>query len=312
MIIVTGTKRSGTSMWMQLLTAAGFPPIGEAFPRSWDKTIKDANPGGFWESTLRRGIYHETNPDPATGAYLFPQATERHVVKVFIPGLIRSDRAFIGKVIATIRPWRQYVRSVTRLYDMEQEARNALTNGAAPAPVVMEPVIEWWVENFSLISDIVTRRYPFYMVAYDSALRDPEATLSEVFRWLGEGDVDCAVAEVAPELRTQHEAEVSKQDSSELGLGRDIIETFDAFYGLVREQRPLEQAFVDRLNETNRKLSDRIDEAVKKVAAAQLEQMKARHAPEREPRDGFTRGCPRPPRTPRALERDCRTTKQQR
>ena len=121
MIIVTGTKRSGTSMWMQLLTAAGFPPIGEAFPRSWDKTIKDANPGGFWESTLRRGVYHETNPDPATGTYLFPQATERHVVKVFIPGLIRSDRAFIGKAIATIRPWRQYVRSVTRLYEMEQE-----------------------------------------------------------------------------------------------------------------------------------------------------------------------------------------------
>ena len=24
MIIVTGTKRSGTSMWMQILTAAGF------------------------------------------------------------------------------------------------------------------------------------------------------------------------------------------------------------------------------------------------------------------------------------------------
>jgi len=33
MHIVTGTKRSGTSMWMQLLRAAGFPPIGEALPR---------------------------------------------------------------------------------------------------------------------------------------------------------------------------------------------------------------------------------------------------------------------------------------
>ena len=35
MIIVTGTKRSGTSMWMQILAAAGLPVFGEAFPRSW-------------------------------------------------------------------------------------------------------------------------------------------------------------------------------------------------------------------------------------------------------------------------------------
>jgi hypothetical protein len=278
MIIVTGTKRSGTSMWMQLLTAAGFPPIGEAFPRSWDKTIKNANPGGFWESTLRRGIYHETNPDPATGAYLFPQATERHVVKVFIPGLIRSDRAFIGKVIATIRPWRQYVRSVTRLYDMEQEARNELTNGAAPAPVVMEPVIEWWVENFSLISDIVTRRYPFYMVAYDSVLTEPKKTLQDLFRWLGEGDVERAVAEVAPELRTQHQGNRVEYESDSCDLGQDVIDTFDALYALVRDRSPLDQTFVDRLNETNRTLGERIEEAVKALASAQLEQLKTRRS----------------------------------
>ena len=278
MIIVTGTKRSGTSMWMQLLTAAGFPPIGEAFPRSWDQTIKDANPGGFWESTLRRGIYHETNPDPATGAYLFPQATERHVVKVFIPGLIRSDRAFIGKAIATIRPWRQYVRSVTRLYEMEQEARNELTNGAAPAPVVMEPVIEWWVENFSLISDIVTRRYPFYMVAYDSVLTEPEKTLQDLFRWLGEGDVERAVAEVSPELRTQHEGTRTEDEWDSCGLGQDVIDTFDALYALVRDKSPLDQTFVDRLNETNRTLGERIEEAVKALASAQLEHLKARRA----------------------------------
>ena len=278
MIIVTGTKRSGTSMWMQLLTAAGFPPIGEAFPRSWDKTIKDANPGGFWESTLRRGVYHETNPDPATGAYLFPQATERHVVKVFIPGLIRSDRAFIGKAIATIRPWRQYVRSVTRLYEMEQEARNELTNGAAPAPVVMEPVIEWWVENFSLISDIVTRRYPFYMVAYDSVLTEPEKTLQDLFRWLGEGDVERAVAEVCPELRTQHEGTRTEDEWDSCGLGQDVIDTFDALYALVRDKSPLDQTFVDRLNETNRTLGERIEEAVKALASAQLEHLKARRA----------------------------------
>ena len=92
MIIVTGTKRSGTSMWMQILTGAGFPAFGEAFPRNWDKTLKDANPDGFYESILRQGIYYRTNPHPQSGAFFHPSQVTRHVVKVFIPGLVRTDR----------------------------------------------------------------------------------------------------------------------------------------------------------------------------------------------------------------------------
>ena len=57
MIIVTGTKRSGTSMWMQILVNGGFPYIGEAFPKDWGLVIKDANPEGFYESTLAGGIW---------------------------------------------------------------------------------------------------------------------------------------------------------------------------------------------------------------------------------------------------------------
>jgi hypothetical protein len=274
MIIVTGTKRSGTSMWMQLLKAAGFPPIGDAFPRNWETTLKDANPGGFWESELRRGIFYQTNPDPKTGTYLFPEQTERHAVKVFIPGLLKTDRAFIGRVVATIRPWRQYLSSVNRLYAMEREAQEAARKDAShplPPPVFMSPIIEWWVENFSLFSDIVTRRYPFYMVAYDSVLDAPEETLRSVFRWLGDGDAEAAIQQVEPELRTQKQetqAEVSDEEDS---LGPEVVEVFDALYDLVLKQTPLEQTFVDRLNQANVALGPRIEEAVKTVAAARLE-----------------------------------------
>src|SRR5688500_18403904 len=112
MIIVTGTKRSGTSMWMQILRAAGFPTLGEAFPRDWARTIRQANPEGFYESPLRTGIYYATNPNPRTGAYLFPQSTRRTAVKVFVPGLVRSDMAFVDRVIATMRNPREYVHSL--------------------------------------------------------------------------------------------------------------------------------------------------------------------------------------------------------
>jgi len=273
MIIVTGTKRSGTSMWMQLLEASGFPPIGSAFPRNWESTIKDANPSGFYESDLRTGIYYATNPHPKSGAYLFPEDTRRHAVKVFIPGLIRTDRAFIHKVIATIRPWRQYVRSLNRLYEMEREAKAKLKSAPEdiPEPVVMPPLIEWWVENFSLISDIVTRRYPFFMVAYESVLQNPEETLRDVFRWIGEGDVEAAIAGVNPELRTQNEEVGDQPEESNVELEPEVTEVFDALYEVVRTQSPLEQAFIERLNETNRLLVPRIDAVVKETARGQLE-----------------------------------------
>jgi hypothetical protein len=60
MVIVTGTKRSGTSLWMQILIAAGIPYFGEAFPRDWETTLKEANKEGFYESMLRAGIYYAT------------------------------------------------------------------------------------------------------------------------------------------------------------------------------------------------------------------------------------------------------------
>lgn len=279
MIIVTGTKRSGTSMWMQLLEAAGFPPIGDAFPRDWEETIKDANPAGFYESELRKGIYYATNPHPKSGAYLFPQQTRRHAVKVFIPGLIKTDRAFIDKVIATVRPWRQYVGSVTRLYEMEKQAKKeARERSEVPDPVYMPPVLEWWTENFSLVSDIVTRRYPVYMLAYEAVLSDPEATLTEVFEWLGEGDVEAATAKVEPSLRTQKAEPDDRSEASDVEMEDDIVEAFDELHDIVRAKRALEQAFVDRLNEVNERLSDRVSEALQAVMRNQHERRRALEA----------------------------------
>ncbi len=267
-------------MWMQLLRAAGFPPIGNAFPRDWKTTLKDANPSGFWESELRRGIYYKTNPDPKTGTYLFPEQTERHAVKVFIPGLTKTDRAFIGKVIATVRPWREYVRSVDRLYAIERDARQAALKGpdkALAPPVFMNPVIEWWVENFSLISDIVTRRYPFFMVAYDSVLDCPEQTLRSVFEWLGDGDVEAAIKEVEPALRTQDEETGDEAKVSDVDLEVGVSEVFDALYDRVVTQSSLDQPFVDRLNQANEKLRERIEEAAKDLLKRRLERRRLIH-----------------------------------
>ncbi|UCH28836.1 MAG: hypothetical protein JSV06_11235, partial [Myxococcales bacterium] len=61
----------------------------------------------------------------------------------------------------------------------------------------------------------------------------------------------------------------------------DIIEAFDQLYDIVREKRPLEQAFVDRLNEVNQQLSDRVAEAMRATAQRQRERRKALEALQR-------------------------------
>jgi hypothetical protein len=274
MIIVTGTKRSGTSMWMKLLIEAGFPSIGRAFPRNWGETIRDANPAGFYESDLREGVYHATNPHPRTGHYLFPEVTRRHALKVFVPGLIRTDRAYIDKVVATMRPWREYVRSLDRLYTMERKAMDARRDDHAlrvPPPAQMPAAFEWWTHNFSLISDVVTRRYPMFMVGYDAVVESPEKTLGEVFAWLGDGDVRRAIEQVRPQLRTQDPDRCNNAEDAESGLEPEIIEVFDELYETVLCMREIDQGLVDRLNVTNERLSARIDKALREVARQRCE-----------------------------------------
>jgi len=130
------------------------------------------------------------------------------------------------------------------------------------------------MENFSLISDIVTRRYPFYMVAYDSVLEEPDRSVRGVFEWLKFGDVEAAIAQVERSLRTQDEVADDLAREEEGVFEPEVIEVFDQLYQVVRAQEPLTQAFVDRLNETNERLSERIQTAVKETAQAQRERRK--------------------------------------
>lgn len=274
MIIVTGTKRSGTSMWMQILIGAGFPAFGEAFPGQWKNTIGQANPDGFYESMLRTGIYYRTNPHPQTGAYFFPEQVERHVVKVFIPGLARSDRAYIGKVVATLRPWREYEASLNRLWAMEDDKRPEHVKG----PVRMPPVLEWWAENFTLFRDIAIRRYPVHVQTYDGLLADPRKVIGDTISWIGEGDLEGAVAAVRPSNRTQKKPESTS-------IEPEIAAVFDELYAIVGAEGGLTGSFIKKLNEINEKLAPRVRQAQRLVAedTQRRRQRRAGRPPEGQP-----------------------------
>lgn len=236
MIIVTGTKRSGTSMWMHALIAAGLPYIGERFPAGWGELLRDANPDGFFESELMIGVNYRTNPHPQTGAYLAPHQTREHAVKIFIPGLVRSDVAFLDRVVATVRSWREYVVSIRRV-------------GVGDS--TLPPALEWWCSNFALIRDLAIRGYPAHVLSYDALLRDPERVLAEVLAWIGRGDPTAARV-----VRADRTREAIAEPDHDLGEGVDAshLAVFDELYACIDAGRPLSASFIDRLNAVDRAL----------------------------------------------------------
>ncbi|TPV94889.1 MAG: hypothetical protein B7733_12705 [Myxococcales bacterium FL481] len=256
MIVVSGTKRSGTSMWMQILAAAGLPWIGEEFPRDWEERYRQLNPRGFYESSLMAGIYYRSNPNPQTGAYLSPEATRAHAVKVFIPGLIRSDVAFIDRCIATVRPWREYAASIQRL--------NAAFGVKPPAPR-LPPALTWWMENYALIRDIATRRYPAHVVSYAAVLDDPQRHISEVLAWIGTGNPKPAMAVVAaqaPPTADAADAGLSAQMESDADVDPSHIARFDELYDVIHRGQPLDDGLISALNTVQ-------DELAPQIAAAE-------------------------------------------
>lgn len=286
MIIVTGTKRSGTSMWMQILKAAGIQVLGQAFPKDWGETIREANPEGFYESPLRDGINFMTNPDRRTGAYLHPADSREMAVKVFIPGLARSDLAFVDCVLATMRSPRAYHRSLEKMYRMEHENRQALRNVELPAPRYVTPALEWWMENHQLLVDCFTRGYPMRVVPYEHVMQQPEKTIREALAFVELGDPEAALQAVRPELK--------HHDPGELPPPPDIDEkhvaVFDALYERMCTTGVIDPPFVEMLNKTHEELLPRIEQEVREVRRhrTQLRQAAMRAEAERRKAAGAT------------------------
>ncbi len=247
MFIVTGTKRSGTSLWMQILRAAGIPVIGEAFPANWSETLHGANRDGFFESSLREGVYWRTNPHPKTGTYLTEASVRGHAVKVFIPGLVRTERAYIEKVIATVRHWAEYDQSLRRLYAMEDDALEP----GVPPPVRRSPVLEWWEDNYSLLRNVAIRGFPIRIQSYDGLLEDPERVVAGALEFLGGGKVPEAVATVKQERRTQDRATIEAPTDE---LDAAAYATFDRLFEVIDQRQPLTPALLEELNRRHQQL----------------------------------------------------------
>jgi hypothetical protein len=275
MIIVTGTKRSGTSMWMQVFKAAGLPLIGVPFPRDWGRSIRAANRAGFYESSFRNGIHSGTNPDRRTGRRLRPGNTPQVVVKVFAPGVLRTDRAFLNHVVATMRDVHEYTQSWQRLFAMERAhmERRARARGLVPEQMKRrEPMpadLEWWWHNFALLRDVKERGYPMRLRSYASVLENPRQAIEEVFGWLGlvDADFDAAMGAVRCDLRTQIRSRWSRELPT---LDRDQTALCEEVYATVHAGLKIAPTLMARFERENEKLVPRIERARQRARQRRL------------------------------------------
>jgi len=242
-------------MWMQILQAAGLPSIGSAYPAYWGDVLGDFNERGFHESRLRAGIWWKTNPHPETGAYLFPEQTRRHLVKVFAHGFTRTDVAFIDFAVITLRDWRSFTRSFDDLHEREK-AWYADNNLVFPGSKNPTPIpYQWWAQNYELIRDIATRRHSARFLTYDRTVRNPASEIGAVLDALNIHEPDKRAAAVAgvnatvSSTRPHHPNEDAVEPGGEAASGA-LVETSDAAQAIVH-------TLIERLNETKRRIVER-------------------------------------------------------
>lgn len=253
MIIVAGTRRSGTSLWMQILQQGGFQLFGKQFPAHWQQ-IATANKKGFYESKLVEGINYQSNPDPVSGAWFSPQESANYAVKVLENGLIKSDLAYIDKVIVTVRNWQDCESSKLRLKQIIAQEENFIKqDNNINRPVKLPAGYEWWSTYAGLVHDMMSRQYPAAVFSYEAVLADPTKVISTVFNWLGSGDVNKASAAVEESLQTQKNVALHE-------ISHDHSEVFDELYQALHQNIQITQPFYNKLAETNKKIQLEISE----------------------------------------------------
>jgi len=237
---------------MQILEQGGIQILGDQFPANWKNLIEEANPKGYYESTLVQGINFRSNPDPRSGAWIPPHKVTNIGIKTFADGLTKTDYSYITQVIFTIGD-RQECEASQKCMDEIRAGRPGAAGADSNAELAarLPAGFTWWKANFSLVRDMRTRRYPAAVFSYATLLEDPEKIISAGFEWLGRGEASAAVDAVERSLQTQ-------KDVSLLDVGHDYGGMFDELYDALHGNKRISPAFYEKLAKTDNRITQDI------------------------------------------------------
>jgi hypothetical protein len=181
--VVAGLPRSGTSMAMQMLAAAGLAPYADEH-----RPPDSDNPRGYFEHEQATRLHRD--------ASWIPQARGKAVkiVAHLLPFLPKGEEY---RLIFTYRDMREVVASqkamLARLGRKGGELADARLMRAYTSQLVR---VQTWLRRRTEI--------PVLAVSYADALADPTAMAARLARFLGEPfDARAAAAAIEPSLRRQ-------------------------------------------------------------------------------------------------------------
>ena len=162
-LVVSGLPRSGTSLMMQMLKAAGIEPMTDG-----KRTADDDNPEGYWE-------WEDIKVLPKNPRII--EQTKGKVVKVIsalLPSLPRPHRY---KIIYMVRPTQQVVDSQLVMLDRQgQKARSE-----------KQHLIEVQESHSRQIRQAISKsdRADLLEVSYPDLVADPQAIIEQLEKFLG-------------------------------------------------------------------------------------------------------------------------------
>ncbi len=181
--VVAGLPRSGTSMTMQMLAAAGLPPyIDEHRPPDED------NPRGYFEPEQATRLHEDVS--------WIPQARGQAVkiVAHLLPFLPEGEQY---RLIFMHRDLREVVASQKAMLERLRRKGGELSEVRLMRAYTQQLVsVHTWLRRHTEI--------PVLTMSYADALADPAATADRLARFLGEPfDTRAAAAAIEPSLRRQ-------------------------------------------------------------------------------------------------------------
>lgn len=197
MNIITGLRRSGTSMLMLALKEAGITVIGDKFDRKKPtKKQLDGNPNGYWEV---EGVCTEGLKEKL--------GYKNDLVKVMFEALPESDPELINKAVAIFRKPKKVLASILKSNKIDY--------------------VDLFIKNLEL--DIIDtldflKDKEHIIVFYEDIIAKPEEEFKKICKFLKKGDPKKAASVVDKKLDrekdTEHNVDILEAMYNMVKLGK--------------------------------------------------------------------------------------------
>jgi len=183
-VVVSGLPRSGTSLMMMMLDAAGIPPM-----QDYVRTADDDNPKGYYE-------YERVKKMPE-GDTAWVKDARGKSVKVITALLEHLPRNFKYDVLVMRREMNEILASQKKMLERR---------GEDPDKVSDAEMADLFGKHFSNVMDWIKKQkhLRYVEVSYNNMLEAPEEEIEKVNQFLGgQLDTDAMLAMIDPKLYRQ-------------------------------------------------------------------------------------------------------------